>query len=126
MLSLFDQTEPVPEKAASLKIYKGTLEELLVYLATNPNSRGKYLSDNESVFQMEARAEEIYTRLKLPEKAYNLGFSYYAPTVSPVFLGRGLNNDANRFLPQDYVVVTQNEKWTSLWGELELLPKVAE
>lgn len=126
MLSLFDQTEPVPEKAASLKIYKGTLEELLVYLATNPNSRGKYLSDNESAFQMEDRAEEIYTRLKLPEKAYNLGYSYYAPTASPAFLGRGLNNDANRFLPQDYVVVTQNEKWASLWGELELLPKVAE
>ena len=126
MLSLFDQTEPVPEKAASLKIYKGTLEELLVYLATNPNSRGKYLSDNESVFQMEHRAQEIHAKHGWAPESFNLGLSYYAPTASPAFLARSLNCDANRFLPLFYVVVTENEKWAQLFGEVQLVPKVTK
>ncbi|MND93400.1 hypothetical protein D3C80_855870 [compost metagenome] len=123
MVSLFDQTEPVPEKVKTLLIYKGTLEDLLVLLDANPKCRGKFLSDSESAFQMEARAEEIHGRLNLPLKAFNLGFAYYAPNASPAFLARSLNCDANRFLPMFYVVVTENEQWASLWGEPQPVPK---
>ncbi|MNQ41611.1 hypothetical protein D3C85_552930 [compost metagenome] len=124
---IFDLNKPAPEKAKSLKLYKGTLEDLLVYLDKNPKCRGKFLSDNESAFQMEARAEEIHARLELPLKAFNLGFAYYHPETGLAFLGNSLNCDANRFLPHPYIVVTENEKWTTqLWGEVSPVPKEAK
>lgn len=121
---LLDQTQPVPEKAKTLKLYKGTLEDLLVYLDANPKCRGKFLSDTESSFQMEARAEEIHKRLELRPDCFNLGFAYYHPDVTLSFLGGTLNYDANRYLPLFYIVVTESEKWsTKLWGAVPPVPK---
>lgn len=126
MLSLFDREMPMPEKAKTLKLYRGTLEDLLVYLNDHPKCRGKFLSDNESSFQMEARAEEIHSRLGLSPECFNLGFAYYHPDVTLSFLGGTLNYDAKRFLPLMYIVVTENDKWTTkLWGEVPPVPKVA-
>ncbi|MNF12407.1 hypothetical protein D3C80_2138770 [compost metagenome] len=62
--------------------------------------------------------------MNLPLKAFNLGFAYYHPDVTLSFLAGTLNCDANRFLPQFYIVVTENEKWaTQLWGEAPPVPK---
>jgi hypothetical protein len=124
---LFDQNQPMPEKAKTLSLYKGTLEDLLVYLDAHPKCRGKFLSDSESSFQMEARAEEIHARLGLRPDSFNLGFAYYHPEVSLTFLGGTLNYDAKRFLPLTYIVVTENEKWTTqLWGEVPPVPTVSK
>jgi hypothetical protein len=122
MLSLFDNTQPVPEKAKTLSMYQGTLEELLVYLDNHPKCRGKFLSDNESAFQMEARAEEIHARLGLSPESFNLGMAYYHPETTLTFMGSTLNYDAKRFLPLTYIVVTENEKWANLWGDAKPVP----
>lgn len=124
MLSLFDQTEPVPEKVKTLTIYKGTLEELILLTHDNPKVRGKFLSDTESAFQMEDRAKEIHAKQGWDSESFNLGLSYYAPNASPAFIARCLNADANRFLPLFYVVVTENEQWAGLFGAVQPVPKV--
>lgn len=123
MLSLFDQTEPVPEKAKTLHVFKGTMEELILLTHDNPKLRGKFLSDSDSAFQMEDQAKEILVKQGWNSEHFNLGFAYYAPNASPAFIARSLNVGAARFLPLYYVVVTENEKWASLFGASQPVPK---
>lgn len=126
MLSLFDREMPMPEKAKTLTLYKGTLEDLLVFIQNNPKVRGKFLSDSESSFEMEARAKEIHIKLGLDPEALNLGLAFYHPETSRAWLANSLNCDAARFLPLRYVVVTENEKWTTkIWGAAQSVPKEA-
>lgn len=122
MLSLFDSKKPVPEKVESLAIYKGTLKDLILLTRNDRTVRAKFLSDNESAFQMEDRAREISEAEGWGPKL-QLGVAYYAPDVSPAYLAHCLNCDAKHFLPLKYIVVTENEKWASLWGAPQPVPK---
>jgi hypothetical protein len=120
---MFDKEKPVPEKVKTLSIYKGTLEELLVLIHDNSKVRGKFLSDSESAFQMKDRAKEIYVKHGWDPETLNLGMAYYSPDSAKAWLANSLNYDATRFLPLFYVVVTENEKWATLWGDAVPVPK---
>lgn len=123
MIAMFDHSRPVPEKSKTLTIYKGTLEDLLLLIHNNPKVRGKFLSDTESAFQMEDRAKEIHRKHGWDPEVLNLGMAYYHEDTTLAFMGSSMNYDAQRFLPLFYVVVTEVDKWASLWGEAQPVPK---